>query len=350
MRLARHLLTRTYRYLRGEVLVLPSRTAALVFCVGLLMVPLFMRHPYYLRMLILASIFALFAASWDLLSGYTGQMNFGHALFFGVAAYSAALLNIHTPLPPPLTIPLGAIAAVAAGLVVGVPCLRLRGPYLALATLAFPIILTAIVFAFPDTTGGELGVWGIDKLSGSRVTDYYICVSVMLALGFVMWKLGNSKTGMIFHAIREDEIAARMSGINTTRYRLVAFSLSALFAGVAGGLYAHFMRVAGPSSLDVMLSFQVIIWAVVGGMGTIYGPIAGAFGLYLLTEWLRIVPETRNLIFAVVVLVVLLIMPEGLTTWARDRIERDCPRCKMKNLVVRRSCRVCEAALGETGA
>jgi len=337
---------RAYKELRGEVLVLPSRTIVLLFCLTLLLLPLITAHPYILWVLILASIYAIFAASWDLLSGFTGQINFGHALFFGVAAYTSALLNLHIGLPPWLTIPLGALAAVLAGLVIGVPCLRLRGTYLALATLAFPLILIGIIFIFPGITGGELGVSGIDSLSGSRIIDYYIVVTLMIGLGFVMWKITASKTGIIFHAIREDEIAARASGVNTTRYKLLAFCLSGLFAGIAGGLYVHFMGIAGPSTLALMLSFQAIIWAIFGGIATIYGPIAGVFILYTLMEFLRVVPEIRMLLFAIIVVLVMLFMPEGLTTWVRDKIEKVCPRCKVRNVATRKSCRVCGADLG----
>jgi len=336
---------RVYKGLRGEVLVLPSRTVVLLFCLILFLLPLVMDHPYYLRILIMASIFAIFAASWDLLSGFTGQISFGHALFFGVAAYTSALLNLNIGLPPWLTIPLGALAAVVAGLVVGVPCLRLRGTYLALATLAFPLILIGVVFVIPDITGGELGVSGLDRLSSSRVIEYYIAVTVMIILGFVMWKITDSKTGIIFHAIREDEVTARASGINTTRYKLLAFCLSGFFAGIAGGLYVHFMRIAGPSTLELMLSFQVIIWVIFGGIATIYGPIAGAFILVLLMEFLTVAPEIRMLLFAIMVMLILLFMPEGLTTWVRDKVEKVCPRCKLRNIATRKTCRVCMADL-----
>ena len=340
---------RAYKGLRGEVLVLPSRTIVLIFCLTLLLLPLVMNHPYYLGILFLASIFAIFAASWDLLSGFTGQMNFGHALFFGVAAYTAALLNLHFGLAPWLTIPLGALAAVLAGLIIGVPCLRLRGIYLALATLAFPLILIAVVHTIPNITGGEMGVSGIDPLSGSRTIDYYIAVTLMIGLGFVMWKITASKTGLIFHAIREDEVAARASGVNTTRYKLLAFCLSGFFAGIAGGLYVHYMKVAGPSTLELLLSFQVVIWAIFGGIATIYGPIAGVFVLYVpltLLESVPVVSEIRMLLIAIIVVLTMLFMPEGLTTWVRDKIEKVCPRCKIRNVGTRKSCRVCSADLG----
>ena len=341
---------RLYSQLRGEILVLPSRTIVLLFCLALFLLPVATSEPYTLRVFILASIFAIFAASWDLLSGFAGQLNLGHALFFGVAGYTSAICNLNLDLPVWVTIPLGALAAVVAGLVVGVPCLRLRGPYLALATLAFPLILTGVVFAIPSVTGGELGVSGIDRLSGSRQTDYYIAITLMISLGFVMWKITDSKIGLVFHAIREDEVAVRASGINTTKYKLLAFCLSGLFAGVAGGLYVHFMRIADPSNLELMLSFQAIIWAVFGGIATIYGPIVGVFILVPLTEFLSdapgtVIPEMRILLIAIIVLLVLLFMPQGITTRVRDKIEKVCPRCKLRNIATRRSCRVCGADL-----
>ncbi len=343
---------RGWTILRSEVLVLPSRLAVLLFIIALMAVPLFTQDYYILRILILTSIFAIFAASWDLLSGFTGQMNFGHALFFGVAAYVTALLNLDLGFPPYLSIPLGAVGGVLAGLVVGIPCLRLKGSYLALTTLAFPIILTGLVFAMPEITGGELGLSGLSRLTGSRVMDFYLCAGLVVILGFAMWKITDSKTGIILHAIREDEVAVRSSGINTTRYKLLAFCMSGFFAGIAGGLYAHFMRLAGPSTLEVSLSFQVIIWSVFGGMVTIYGPIAGVFILNPLMEVFRVVlgnfpslPEIRMFIFAGLVLVTLLFMPEGLIPWVRDKLETECPRCKLRNVFFRQKCRVCDTSL-----
>jgi branched-chain amino acid transport system permease protein len=338
-------LKKLYTIFKGEVLVLPSRVIVLLFFLALLCMPLITRDPYLLRILILTGIFAIFAASWDLLSGFTGQMNFGHALFFGVAAYTAALLNLNTPLPPWGTIPLGALAGVLAGLVIGIPCLRLRGTYLALTTLAFPIIVTGIVYAIPNITGGELGLSGLHRISGSRVSDYYVVTVLMLGLCTIMWKITDSNTGIIFHAIREDEVAVRAAGINTTRYKLLAFCLSGFFAGISGGLYAHFMRIAGPANLELSMSFTVVIWAIFGGVVTIYGPVGAVFVLFPLLEFFRFWPQYRTLMFAIVVLLILLYMPEGLFPWLRDKIETECPRCKIRNVATRKTCRVCTAAL-----
>jgi len=336
---------RVFTLFKSEVLVLPSRVAVLIFVAALVLLPLFSQDPYLLRILILTSVFAIFAASWDLLSGFTGQMNFGHALFFGVAAYTSGLINVHFKIPHFFTIPIGALAAVLTGLIIGIPCLRLRHTYLALTTLAFPLILMGVVFAIPDVTGGELGVSGLDRLSGSRLRDYYITTILMLLLSFTMWKITDSKTGIILHAIREDELACRTAGINTTRYKLMAFCLSGFFAGIAGGLYAHIMRTVGPSTLEVSMSFQVIIWSIFGGVASIYGPIAGVFILFPLAEVLRVVPEWRMLIFALLVLLTLLFMPEGIIPWIRDKIEKQCPRCKIRSVAIRKTCRVCTADL-----
>jgi len=344
------LLRRLFKDFQGDVLAIPGRLIALIFFLLLFFLPLITQEPYTLRILIFSNIFVIFAVSWDFLSGYTGQVNFGHALFFGVAAYTAALLNKYLGLQPWATIPIGAIVAVGAGMLMCLPALRLRGPYLSLVTLAFPLIVLGVIKAFPDVTGGEHGITGLTRLSDSRITDYYISAVVMTISVFIMWKLTDAKsalvrTGIILHAIREDEIAARASGINTIRYKMLAFAIGGFFAGIAGGLFAHFMRIAGPSTLDLMLSFQAIIWTVFGGIVSIYGAVVGVYFLYPLMELLRVVPELRYLIFAAIVIVILLFMPEGIAVWIRDKIERECPRCKLANVALRRTCRACGASL-----
>ena len=333
------------RYVRNEVMVLPTRVIGSLFCILILVLPLFTDSNYILRIAILGAIFAIFAASWDLLSGFVGQVSFGHALFFGVAAYTSALLNLRVGLPPLLTIPVGALAAVLVGLLVGIPCLRLKGPYLGLATLSFPIMLVGIIFLFKDFTGGELGISNITRLAPTRINEYYLAVLVFLVLVFIMWKITDSKIGIIFHAIREDEIAVRASGINTVKYKLLAFCLSGFFAGIAGGMYTHFLRIAGPGMLAVLMSFQAIIWSIFGGIATIYGAVVGVFILFPVMELLRANQEIRMLLFAGIVLLVLRFMPEGVTNWFKDRVERECPRCKVRNAFTRKACRVCFSAM-----
>ena len=328
--------------------MLPSRTLAAIWVAAVLLLPLVLPDPYVLRIAAMTCLFAAFAASWDLLAGYAGQVNFGHALFFGAGAYSSALLSLRLSFSPLFAVGTGALIATVVGFWVGYLCLRLRGSYLSLATLAFPLILIGVLFAFPDFSGGELGITGLQPIAASRVGNYYVAAVAMLVLVFGIWAFADSRFGLVLHAIRDDELAARASGIDTTRYKLAVFGISAAAAGVTGALYAHFLRVAGPSTLETALSFQVVIWSVFGGLATIYGPVTAVFVLYPLTEWLGTFSafgELRLLIFAVVVLLVLLFMPRGLTPWVRDRIESKCARCKQQNPVWRESCRVCGAPL-----
>jgi branched-chain amino acid transport system permease protein len=343
-----YLVRRAWAELRNEVLVLPSRTLVLAWVVALLALPLVYGDPYVMRILTMTCIFAMFAASWDLLAGYTGQVNFGHALFFGAGAYTSALLSLKLGLSPWLTIWAGAAVALFFGFVVGYLCLRLRGSYLSLATLAFPLIALGLLFAFPDFSGGELGVSGLRRLMVTPTGNYYVAALAMLAVVFGLWLLADSRFGIVLHAIRDDEVAARASGINTLRYKLTVFALAGAAAGLSGALFAHYLRVAGPSTLEVALSFQVVIWGIFGGLATVYGPVAAVFLLYPLTEWLGSwgqFGELRLLIFALIVLIVLLFMPRGLTPWVRDKIETQCPRCKQRNGFWRRVCRLCGVGL-----
>ncbi len=339
---------RAWLNFRSEVLVLPSRTLVAVWVAAGLLLPVVYPDPYVLRVAAMTCIFAIFAASWDLLAGYAGQINFGHALFFGAGAYVSAIVTLDLGVSPWIGLACGAVVATVIGLVVGYLCLRLRGSYLSLATLAFPLIVTGLLFAFPDLSGGELGISGVRSLAVSRIANYYIAAIGMLLVVFGLWAIASSKFGLLLHAIRDDEVAVRASGINTIRVKLAAFGISAFAAGISGALYAHFMRGAGPSTLATALSFQVVIWAIFGGVATIYGPVTAVFVLYPLTEWLggiREFGEMRLLIFAVIVVIVLIFMPRGLTPWVRDKIETRCPRCKQRNAMWRSDCRLCSASL-----
>jgi len=341
-----YLARRAWAELKNEILVLPSRTAVLLWVLALLALPWAYGDAYVLRILTMTCLFAVFAASWDLLAGYTGQVNFGHALYFGAGAYASALLSLKLGITPWLTIWAGAAVAALFGFASGYLVLRLRGSYLSLATLAFPLITLGILFAFPDFSGGELGISGVRRLAVTPVANYYIAAVSMLAIVFGLWALADSKFGIVLHAIRDDEVAARASGINTLRYKLAIFSIAGAAAGFSGALFAHYLRVAGPSTLEVALSFQVVIWGIFGGLATVYGPVAAVFLLYPLTEWLgsfRNFGELRLLAFALIVLFVLLFMPRGLAPWVRDKVEGQCPRCKQRNGAWRSVCRLCSA-------
>jgi len=370
------LLRRPLNDFRWGVLPVPGRFIAIIFFIALFIIPLIMDHPYYLRMFMYANLFVIFAVSWDLLSGYTGQVNFGHALFFGVAGYGSALLYKYFGWQPAQTIPIAVLGATLLGVVLCFPALRLRGSYLALYTLALPIMLLGVVIALRDVTGGEYGIRLLPGLAATVTGEYYICLLVMTVSVLIMWKLTDAqsryvRTGLIFHAIREDEIAARASGINTIRYKILAFAIGGLFAAIAGALYPHVRGTIGPTSLALTTSFLAVIWTIFGGIVSIYGPVVGVYTLYPLVYlsldikqlfvraltgvqsaplagFLRVMQtlaERPYLILAVIVILVLLFMPEGLAVRIRDKIERECPRCKLTNAAWRRECRACSASL-----
>jgi len=344
-------LKRLLNNFRWGVLPVPGRVIAVVFFVLVFVFPLISDDRYILLVLIFTNIFVIFAVSWDVLSGYTGLVNFGHALFFGVGAYGSALLYKYLGWQPWLTIPLGAVAATLIGVITCWPALKLRGPYLSLLTLSFPLMLYGVVYALPSITGGPYGIWGIPLISESRVVEYYVVLIVMTVSVLIMWKLTDAgsryiRTGLIFHAIREDEIAARATGINTINYKLLAFAIGGFFAGIAGGLYAHVQMIAAPECFTMTMSFQVIIWVIFGGIVSIYGPVAGVYTLFPLVEFLRgVIGKYNYLILAVLVILVLLFMPQGIAVWIRDKLERECPRCKLTNAAWRKECRACSASL-----
>jgi branched-chain amino acid transport system permease protein len=364
---------------RWSVIPVPGRLIAVLFLAFLFFIPLVITVPYYLKMFVYINLLVIFAVSWDLLSGYTGQLNFGHALFFGVAAYTTALLYKYLGWQPWVTIPLSVLAAIAAGVVTCFPALRLRGPYLALLTLAFPLILLGIVLYFGRITGAEYGIYGIPPLAATVTQQYYIVLAVMLASVLIMWKLTDAssryiRTGLIFHAIREDEIAARASGINTVRYKILAFAIGGLFAGLSGALYANVAGSVNVYVLSLTTSFQAVIWVVFGGIVSIYGGVAGVYLLYPLIyltsdisrffsnayeaavqahstvlagfmHAMQLITSQSLIILAVLVILILLFMPRGLAVQIRDKLERECPRCKLSNAAWRRECRACGATL-----
>jgi branched-chain amino acid transport system permease protein len=289
---------------------LALRLGAVAAAIGALaLLPLLgVNNPYVLSVLTLAALYAIFASSWDILSGYIGQLNFGHAVFFGVGAYTAGFLGPH--LPPLLVLPAGALAAVCFAFLVGLPCLKLRGPYLSLTTLVFPLILERLAFTFRDVTGGEYGLRVEPPLSGPGL--YFAALALLAATLAVLLAVAESRLGRTFRAIGDDDLAAMAAGINTTRYKLGAFVLGAALAGLGGVLYAYHLRHVGPEVFGLFTSFAIVIMGIVGGMGTILGPAIGAFFLTLLGESLREIETYRLLVYSGVMILCVLYLPRGL--------------------------------------
>jgi branched-chain amino acid transport system permease protein len=269
-----------------------------------------------LRIMIFANYLAIFAMSWDILSGRTGYISFGHPFLIGIAGYTTAMLTYHLDTPLYLSIPLAVLATIVGGTLFFLPALRIRGTYFALVTLAFMELMYQLTQVLrPDITGGTRGLSGIPTLVSGAMPNYYISFCVMFVIGISLWLLVKSRLGTALSAIRMDEDAVKSSGLNTTRLKLFAFMLSAFVAGIGGALYIHYLGSIAPRGIfDINFLFTILIAALLGGASTIIGPIMGAFFLTFLLEYLRpFIPGTeRYFIYGSIALVVYVLEPQGL--------------------------------------
>jgi branched-chain amino acid transport system permease protein len=283
-----------------------------IFSAIVLLAPLVVEDPYYLELLFLCHYYVILACSWDILSGFTGNINFGHAFFIAGAGYTGSLLNLNLGWQYWLTLPVGGIIAALFGLLVGVVTLRLKGPYFASVTFCFGTLLYKLFMVSSKSLGGEEGLSGIAPLSESPLGNYYFSGIFMVAVIVGLYFLSKSPFGLILRSIGENETASEGSGINTTYFKVVAFMISAGIAGVAGAMYAHVQMHVGPEMAHDSLSGLILMMAVVGGMGSIIGPIMGAYLLTLVNESLRFMGELRLLIYSGAVVAVILFAPKGL--------------------------------------
>jgi branched-chain amino acid transport system permease protein len=296
----------------------------------LLVLPLFIEDPYIMNIVILSLLFGVLACSWNLICGYTGIFTFGHQAFFGLGAYVSALLSMKMNLSPWLGLPVGGIAAALVGLLIGLPCLRLRAaPYIAITTLAFAEIARIVCMNLVGLTRGEMGLWGIPAFpdltlpggleisfsGGDRTGYYYVILIVFVISAALIGWLMRSYVGLAFRAIREEQDAAVSLGIDRTKYKLLAFIISSFLAGVAGSFYAHYILILTPSSVfSVGVMSEIIAVVLVGGLGTFWGPIIGAFSLTVLLEYLRAFGEYRFMIYGAMLVATIMFMPKGVSS------------------------------------
>ncbi|AFM24851.1 branched-chain amino acid ABC transporter permease [Desulfomonile tiedjei] len=267
---------------------------------------------FYIEIMTLAAIYAVFAMSWDILTGYTHDVNFGFAFFVGGAGYISGIANLRLGLSPALTIPLGALTAGIAGIIVGYLTLRLKGPYFAMVTLAFASILFKLAFLLYSYTGGEEGISGLTGLTSDPRHDFLVVWVITTAVYLLLRAYAKSKHGSILKAIRADEDATQSSGINTAYYKIEAFALSGFLGGIGGAVFAHSQMQVGPTMLSGHISILVVLLAMIGGMGTIVGPLIGAIALSLVNDYLRVIEQYRIVIYSGLLILLIYLAPEGL--------------------------------------
>lgn len=280
------------------------------------LVPLAVSDPYWLGVLVVSMYFALLASGWNLLAGYTGQFSLAPAAFAMIGAYTTGLLCHHAGASPWVGIPAAVAVSAAIGMILGRIVLRLGGPYLALTTLSFAEIARLVVANSYGFTRGDLGL-GVPGIFESRLAYYYLFAGALAAVQLGLMALLRSSAGLFLQAIRDDEVAAASRGVDVVFWKTAAFTASTAVSGLAGALYAHFSQLVSPELGLIAQSGLVICMVVIGGMGTLVGPLAGAFLVYLLSEALREAGGVQLIVFALAVILFARFFREGLAGLAR---------------------------------
>lgn len=267
---------------------------------------------YRLHVLVICLNYAILAASWNLVAGYTGQVSFAHAAFAGVGAYTSGMLAVHLGFNPWLGIVIGTAVAGLAGFLIGVLCLRMGGIYLSLTTLGFSQILHIVITNEYEITRGTMGLQVPALMSVySKTAYFYIMLAALIVTLLIIHRIIYSNTGLNFRAVQNDETAAAALGVNVVRVRVMAFTVSSALAGMAGGLFGHYLLLITPQIPSLDQQFLVLAMTVIGGMGSFIGPVIGAFMLNILAEYIRAYGEYHVLVFGLVALLMARFFPHG---------------------------------------
>ncbi|QNK48181.1 branched-chain amino acid ABC transporter permease [Brevibacterium sp. PAMC23299] len=262
-------------------------------------------NPFYINTLMFIGINIMLATSLHLIIGITGQFSIGHAGFLAVGAYASAVMTMKLELPFIIAVLTGGVIAAVAGMMIGIPSLRLKGDYLAIATLGFGEIVRIVLLNI-EYVGGASG------MQVSHLTTWpWVFACVMITV-LVIRNFTNSTHGRACISVREDETAADAMGINTTYYKVAAFVIGAFFAGIAGSLYAHNFYIIQPSNFGFLKSFDILIFVVLGGLGSLSGSVLAAILLTIVTTFLQDYPETRMIIYSLVLILMMIFRPQGL--------------------------------------
>ena len=279
-----------------------------------------------LRTMIFACYLAIFGISWDILSGRTGYISFGHPFLIGIGAYTTAILTKRFDVAVELSIPIAIFVTMVAGLFVLLPALRIKGSYFALVTLAFMELMYQLVQVIrPDLTGGTRGMSGLPTLTRGAENGFYLAATLMILVAFSSWLLMRTRFGTALWALGMNEQSVLGSGISTIKLKTCAFLVSAAIAGLGGAFYVHYLGSIAPRALfDINFLFTIIVAVLIGGIGTIIGPIVGAFFLVFLLEWLRpVLPGAeRYFVYGGIALLLYIYQPNGLMALINSGLSR----------------------------
>jgi len=297
--------------------------------------PCFVKNNYVLGLLAIVAINTIIAVGLNLVMGYAGQVSLGHAAFFGIGAYTSAILTTQLHCNPWLALLAGVAITGIVALTVGIPCLRLSGNYLAMATLGFGWIVYTVMVQWEQLTKGTSGISDIPKLTigsfvfGNDISRFYLTWAVTIALLVLSANIVNSRMGRALRALHGSEAAAATLGIDVAWYKIQIFVLSAAYASIAGSLYAHTVNFISPSSYGFSFSVELVVMVVIGGMASVWGAPAGAATITLLAEWLSgmgekisVLKDCEVIVNGLILILVMVFMPAGLVCGIRDLFRR----------------------------
>lgn len=288
-----------------------------VLLAAIILVPVFFLSNYYIYIFGLFGIYVIISTGLNLFQGYAGQLSLGHAGFVGIGAYTVALLSTMLGIPYALAMILGVIAAAIGGLILGLPVLRLKEIYLVMATVAFGEMVTLTLIHLPDITQGDRGLavpcLSLPFVGTLEIEGVYCLICLIAIIGLIAARnIVGSRTGRAFMSIRDSEQAARCLGINVARYKTAAFVLSACYAGIGGGLLGALTLYIHPSNFTLFQSIDYLLIIVLGGLGTITGPIFGSAFLIILQEAFRSFPGGQEVISGLLLFLCILFLPYGI--------------------------------------
>ncbi|UWP60815.1 branched-chain amino acid ABC transporter permease [Ruminococcus gauvreauii] len=280
--------------------------------------PLMTDSSYMLRIVTICMMYVMIALSLNLLTGFLGLMTMGHAAFWGIGAYAAAILSTRAGLGMGTCMIVSAVVAGLFSLLLGLPTLRLKGYYLTVVTLGFCEIVRLVEMNSMNLTRGPLGIAGIPSpnLFGIQFTSnrsiFYVMLVLVVIAAVIVYRIVHSRIGLAVMSIREDDLAASAMGVNVFRYKIMVFIISSMIVGVAGAFYAHYINFIDPSSFTTAASMDMLIMAIFGGLGSIPGTILGASVLTILPETIRAMAQYRNLVYGIIIVVLMMIKPDGI--------------------------------------
>jgi len=285
----------------------------------LVIIPSFIKNPYHLHIIFMVFLNSLVASGLNMVTGLTGQVSIGQAAFYGIGAYTSAIVSKNLNISFWITCPLAGFVTSFFGLVIGYPVLKLKGPYLAFATIGFGEIVRLILTNWYNLTGGAAGITKIPSPSLFKIieffslTNWYYLMLFFLILTIIFVKnIINSNIGRKFKAIQDSQIGAAISGVNISYYKILAFVLSAFIAGIGGSIYAHYIKVISPDVFNFELSLWFLYMIVIGGLGTVEGPIVGAIFLTVVPEYLRLAKNYQMIIVGIIIILSAIFFPEGM--------------------------------------